>query len=237
MTFHVITLFPELVEQCCNSSIIGRAFGNGVINLELINLRDFAINSYGSVDDYTYGGGAGMLIACEPVYNAYQKIMEKLPGGSSVRTIYTTPQARVFTQTDAKELSRENDDIIFICGHYEGIDERVLQKIVTDYYSIGDYVLTGGELPVAVIIDAVARLIPGVLNNDESAETESFNDGLLEYPQYTRPKVWQEMEVPPVLLSGDHKKVGEWRHFMAKERTKERRPELYTKYLEERGIW
>ena len=236
MRFHVITLFPELIEKCTGTSIIGRASRSGLITVNITCLKEFSTNSYGSVDDYTYGGGAGMLIGCEPVYRAYLKAMEKVPDGARHKFIYTSPQGKVFDQKAAKNLSGY-DDIIILCGHYEGVDERVLQETDAESYSIGDYVLTGGELPAAVMIDSISRLVPGVLHNEESPEDESFSGHLLEYPQYTRPALWRDREVPPVLLSGDHKKVDEYRHAEAVKRTKSRRPDMYEEYLRLRGIW
>jgi tRNA (guanine37-N1)-methyltransferase len=184
------------------------------------------------VDDYTYGGGAGMLMQAEYVYLTYQDIMSRIGSDKKVRVIYTTPQGSVFDQAKAEELSKE-EELIFLCGHYEGIDERVLEEIVTDYLSIGDYILTGGELASLVMMDAVSRLIPGVLNNDESAMTESFSDGLLEYPQYTRPEEWHGKKVPEVLLSGHHANVEKWRLEQSIERTRQRRPDLYEKWKAE----
>ncbi len=237
MHFQVITLFPEMIDSAMNTSIIGRAVKNGVISVETVNLKNFSCNSYGSVDDYTYGGGAGMLMQCEPVYNAYLSTVERLENPArKPRVIFTTPQGRVLDEKIAAELA-ENEDLIFLCGHYEGIDERVLEEIVTDNLSIGDYVLTGGELPSLVMMDAISRLVPGVLNNKESAETESFNNGLLEYPQYTRPKEWHGKEVPDILLSGDHRKIELYRTREAIKRTAERRPDLYEAWLKNRGIW
>lgn len=223
MKFHVLTLFPQMVQECLSNSILKRARDKGYIDFEAVNIRDFAFNKHNSVDDYTYGGGAGMLMQAEPVYKAYESLK------SSARVVYVTPQGETFSQAKAQELSNE-DELIFLCGHYEGIDERVLDEIVTDYISIGDYVLTGGELPAMVMIDAIARLVPGVLNNDESASDESFSDGLLEYPQYSRPEVWHDKKVPAVLMSGDHKRVDEWRLREAIKRTKERRPDMYESY-------
>ncbi len=232
----MITLFPGMIEECTNTSIIGRARQNGLIDIYTTCLKDFSTNSYGSVDDYTYGGGAGMLIGCESVYRAFEAARQRVPEGAEYKFIYTSPQGRVFDQSAAGNLSGY-DDLIFLCGHYEGVDERVLEELKAESYSIGDYVLTGGELPAAVMIDAISRLVPGVLHNDDSAEDESFNGGLLEYPQYTRPAVWKDREVPKVLLSGDHKKVEQYRHLKAVERTRERRPDMYEKYLRSRGIW
>ena len=237
MHFHVITLFPEMIESAMNTSIIGRAVGNGIVKLDTVNLKEFSQNSYGSVDDYTYGGGAGMLMQCEPVWQAYHAALEKLESkDKKPRVVYTTPQGSVFDEKIAEDLATA-DDVIFLCGHYEGIDERVLEEIVTDNLSIGDYVLTGGELPSLVMMDAVSRLVPGVLNNKESAETESFNNGLLEYPQYTRPSEWKGKKVPPILLSGDHKKIEKWRMKESIKRTRERRADLYSEWLSNRGIY
>ena len=210
-----------------NTSIIGRAVNHNLLTIEAVNIRDFAENKHNRVDDYTYGGGAGMLMAAQPVYDAYQAVIS--PDKPKPRTIYVTPQGPTFNQNMAKGFAME-EELVILCGHYEGIDERVLEEIVTDYVSIGDYVLTGGELPAMVMIDAIARFVPGVLSNDESAQTESFHDDLLEYPQYTRPAVWMGKEVPAVLLSGDHKKVEEWRLEQSISRTKERRPDLYALY-------
>jgi len=223
MNYHVLTLFPEMIEQGLKTSIIGRAIDQGLLTLSCINIRDYANNKHMKVDDYPYGGGAGMVMMAEPVYGAYQAVTEKI--GYCPRVIYLTPQGKVFHQNMAKELADEQD-LVFLCGHYEGIDERVLEDIVTDYVSIGDYVLTGGELPAMVMIDAISRMVPGVLSNEESAQTESFQDNLLEHPHYTRPAVWQKKEVPPVLLSGHHAKIEEWRHEQSVKRTRERRPDL-----------
>lgn len=231
MDFHVMTLFPEMVSQGLSTSILGRAMEKNLISLECINIRDYSADQkHHKVDDYTYGGGAGMLMQAQPVYDCYKSLESRIDPQHTKRVIYVTPQGRVFNQQMAMEFAK-SDDLIFLCGHYEGIDERVLEEIVTDYVSIGDYVLTGGELPAMVMIDTISRLVPGVLNNDISAETESFTDGLLEYPQYSRPEEWMGKKVPPILLSGDHKKVDEWRLMMSLERTKERRPELYEAWM------
>ncbi len=225
--FHVLTLFPEMVIQGLSPSVIGRAWEKKIISLNAVDIRDYTTDRHRKVDDYPYGGGAGMLMQAQPVYDAHRAVT----GGRKVRTIYVTPQGTPFTQAKARELANE-DELVFLCGHYEGIDERVLEEIVTDYISIGDYVLTGGELPAMVMIDAIARLIPGVLGNDISAEEESFYNDLLEYPQYSRPEEWREKRVPEVLLSGDHKKVMQWRLEQARQRTAERRPDLYERYQE-----
>lgn len=248
MNFHVMTLFPEMIAQAMEVSITGRAIRAGHINVNPVNIRDFANNKHNRVDDYPYGGGAGMVMQAEPVYLCYQAVRDEilrrrfreeaeecpLPGegrdGSEekempLRVIYLSPQGDVFHQGMAQKLARE-EDLVFLCGHYEGIDERVLEEIVTDYVSIGDYVLTGGELPALVMMDAISRLVPGVLNNDISAQTESFSDSLLEYPQYTRPEEWRGRKVPPVLLSGNHKLLAQWYREQSILRTANNRPDL-----------
>ena len=226
MNFHILTLFPEMVRDGLNTSIIGRAQSKGLLSVEAINIRDFAENKHNRVDDYTYGGGAGMLMQAGPVYGAYRSVVEKAK--NKPRVIYLSPQGETFSQAKAEELANE-EELIFLCGHYEGIDERVIEEIVTDYVSIGDYVLTGGELPAMVMIDAISRLIPGVLHNDVSAEFESFQDNLLEYPQYTRPEEWHGKKVPEILLSGHHANVEKWRREQSIIRTAERRPDLLEK--------
>lgn len=229
MNFHIMTLFPEMVMNALSESITGRAITNGLISAEAVNIRDYANNKHKKVDDYTYGGGAGMLMQADPVYLCYEDIKGKT--ARMPRVVYLTPQGNIFDQRMAEEFSRE-EDLILLCGHYEGIDERVLEEIVTDYVSIGDYILTGGELAAMIVVDAVSRLCPGVLSNSDSPETESFSDGLLEYPQYSRPEVWHGKRVPEVLLSGDHAKVDAWRHDMSLLRTMERRFDLYKKYVQ-----
>ena len=226
MNFHVLTLFPEMIEQGMHTSIIGRAIAGGYLSIDAINIRDYAFNKHQKVDDYPYGGGAGMLMQAEPVYQAYETIQKKL--GYRPRVVYLTPQGEVFHQTMAKELAKEKD-LVFLCGHYEGIDERVLDEIVTDYVSIGDYVLTGGELPAMVMMDSISRMVPGVLSNQESGETESFAENLLEYPQYSRPEEWHGQKVPPVLLSGHHANIEAWRREQSILRTAKRRPDLLKK--------
>lgn len=235
MNYHVLTLFPEMILQGLNTSITGRALEKGILSLEAINIRDFSENKHNKVDDYPYGGGAGMVMAAGPVHRAYEHTVEKIKESSmsdntekKPRVIYLTPQGKVFHQNIAEELAEE-EDLIFLCGHYEGIDERVLEMIVTDYISIGDYVLTGGELPAMVMIDTISRLIPGVLNNDVSAEFESLQDNLLEYPQYTRPEVFMGKTVPEVLLSGHHGNVEQWRRKQSIIRTAKNRPDLLEK--------
>lgn len=223
MNFHILTLFPEMVMDGLNTSIIGRAVSNGLLSIEAVDIRDYAFNKHQSVDDYPYGGGAGMLLQAEPVYQAYKAVAGKLE--KKPRVVYLSPQGKTFHQKMAEELSKE-EELILLCGHYEGIDERVLEEIVTDDISIGDYVLTGGELPAMVMVDAISRLVPGVLHNDVSAEFESFQDNLLEYPQYSRPEEWHGKKVPPVLLSGHHANIEQWRREQSILRTKERRPDL-----------
>lgn len=231
MRFHILTLFPEMVMNGLLTSITGRAVKQNKIAIEATNIRDYTLDKHAKVDDYPYGGGAGMLMQAQPVYDAYQSIADKIPEGAKKRVVYVTPQGTPFTQQMAQDFAA-CDDLILLCGHYEGIDERVLEEVVTDYVSIGDYVLTGGELASMVIVDAVARLVPDVLNNDQSAETESFHGNLLEYPQYSRPEVWHDKKVPQVLLSGNQKKINEWRLEQSVIRTQERRPDLYAKYEE-----
>lgn len=232
MNFHVLTLFPEMIENAINTSITGRAVENGLISINAVNIRDFSEDKHKRVDDYPYGGGAGMVMQAEPVYKAYGYLVnhiklskEDSDSFKKPRVIYVTPQGSVFNQSMAAELAME-EDLIFLCGHYEGIDERVLEMIVTDNISIGDYILTGGELPALVMIDAIARLIPGVLNNETSSEFETFKDNLLEYPQYTRPEVFMGRKVPEVLLSGHHANIESYRRQQSIARTYERRPDL-----------
>lgn len=212
-----------MIEHAAGISIIGRAVKNGNIKLNITNIRDYSTNKHMRVDDYPYGGGAGMVIEAEPVFRAVKNAREAL--GENTRVVYMTPQAKVLTQNMAEELARE-ESLIILCGHYEGIDERVLDEVVSDYISIGDYVLTGGELPALVVMDAVSRFVPGVLSNEESSQFESMQDNLLEYPHYTRPQVWHDKEVPAELLSGDHDRVNKWRYEQSLKRTKERRPDL-----------
>ncbi|WP_072523656.1 tRNA (guanosine(37)-N1)-methyltransferase TrmD [Clostridium sp. Marseille-P3244] len=230
MNFHILTLFPEMVMNGLNTSIIGRAVSAGILSIEAVNIRDYAFNKHQSVDDYPYGGGAGMLMQAEPVYLAYKAVEEKITKKESgrPRVVYLSPQGDVFHQKMAEELAME-EDLILLCGHYEGIDERVLEEIVTDYVSVGDYVLTGGELPAMVMVDAISRLVPGVLHNDVSAEFESFQDNLLEYPQYSRPEEWHGRKVPEVLLSGHHANIEKWRREQSILRTFKRRPDLLEK--------
>lgn len=227
MNFHILTLFPDMVMQGLSTSIIGRAMENNLLSIDAVNIRDYTTNKHNKVDDYPYGGGAGMLMQAQPVYDAWKDVAGRCT--KKPRTVYLTPQGPTFTQEMAKELAHE-EDIVFLCGHYEGIDERVLEEVVTDYVSIGDYVLTGGELPAMVMIDAISRMVPGVLNNEVSGVTESFEGNLLEYPQYSRPEQWKGKSVPQVLLSGNQRKIREWRLAESIERTKARRPDMYARY-------
>lgn len=239
--FFVLTLFPEMIEQTLSHSIMGRAQKEGHIAVEAINIRDYTLDKHRHVDDYPYGGGAGLVMQGQPIYDAYQSLM---PRAAGARVVYMTPQGRPFTQRIAEELAQE-DNLVFLCGHYEGIDERLIEEIVTDEISLGDFVLTGGELAAITMIDAVSRLVPGVLGKEESFADESFSDGLLEYPQYTRPPVFRGREVPEVLLSGHHGNVAKWRREQALLRTARKRPDLLEKaelskkdiqFLRENGI-
>ncbi len=225
MNFYVMTLFPEMVRDGLHTSILGRAADAGIIGIEAVNIRDYTLDKHRHVDDYPYGGGAGMVMAPEPIKRCYEAILDRRGKKERPRVVYLTPWGKVFNQTMAKELAAE-EDLVFLCGHYEGVDERILSEIVTDYVSIGDYVLSGGELPAMVMIDAIARMVPGVLTNEESGMTESFENNLLEYPQYTRPEVWNGEAVPEVLLSGNHQKIAEWRMERSIDRTLTYRPEL-----------
>lgn len=240
MIFHVLTLFPDMIKNGMNTSITGKAIEKGLMDLDVRNIRDYTLDKHLHVDDAPYGGGAGMVMQAEPIYRAYKDLNLK----KKTRVIYVTPQGRVFNQKIATDLAKE-DELVFLCGHYEGIDERVLDLIATDFISIGDYVLTGGELPAMVMMDAISRLVPGVLHNDESAQDESFADNLLEYPQYTRPEVFEGVRVPDVLLSGHHANIAKWRREQSLLRTYQRRPDLFNqveldkkdkKFLIEQGI-
>lgn len=239
MNFYVLTLFPEMIEQGVGTSITGRAMEQGTISVQAVNIRDYTEDRHRKVDDYPYGGGAGMLMQAQPVYDCFQAVRNtiasrKPEAAGQVRCVYVTPQGRTFNQQAAEELAKE-EDLVILCGHYEGIDERVLEEVVTDYVSIGDFVLTGGELAAMVMIDAISRLVPGVLHNEMSAEVESFQRNLLEFPQYSRPEEWHGKAVPSVLLSGNHKKIEEWRLMQSVERTRERRPDLFRRYEKEQA--
>ena len=222
-----MTLFPEIFHSYMNESIMKRAIEKEIIEVHVYNIRDFSTNKHKKVDDYPFGGGAGMLMTPQPIYDTYRHIVDK-HNIENPRVVYLTPKGQVYKQEIAQDLSL-GDDIILLCGHYEGIDQRIIDLIVTDEVSIGDYVLTGGELPALIMIDSIARLIPGVLSQNESFEEESFKDDLLEYPHYTRPREFMGMQVPDVLLSGNHIRIEEWRLEESKKITKLRRPDLYKK--------
>lgn len=232
MRFHILTLFQDMVKDGLNTSILGRALEKQLIDIHVVDIRDYTLDKHKKVDDYIYGGGAGMLMQAQPIYDAYQSILEHHISSNSKKTrvVYVTPRGKTFSQKMAQEFAKE-EDLIILCGHYEGVDERVLEEIVTDYVSIGDYVLTGGELPAMVMVDCISRLVPGVLNNAASSEDESFSDGLLEYPQYSRPEVWHDKKVPEVLLSGHHANIEKWRHEKSLEMTKTYRPDMYEAYI------
>lgn len=226
MKIDIMTLFPEMCDAVLNESVIGRARKSGKFEIKCTNIRDYANNKHNKVDDTTFGGGMGMLMAAEPIYNCYTALSsddEKKP-----YVIYMSPKGIQFSQEKAKELSQK-EHIILLCGHYEGVDERVIEEIVDEEISVGDYVLTGGELPALIVADAVCRMLPGVLSDDICFEEESHFDGLLEYPQYTKPSVWRGKEVPPVLLSGNHKEIALWRRKKSLEITRERRPDMFEK--------
>lgn len=228
MIIKVLTLFPEMVDSVFEYSILGRAQQNGVVDIESVNIRNFSTNKHSNVDDYPFGGGYGMVMTPQPIIDAHRALREKIQKDENLRTIYCTPKGRVFNHDLAMELSQENA-LIFLCGHYEGIDQRVIDEIVTDEISIGDYVLTGGELPAAVMIDSVVRLLPGVLRQEASYEEESFYNGLLEYPHYTRPRTYNGIHVPEALLSGDHARIHEWRKIQSLKETWLKRPDLLKK--------
>lgn len=228
MNYYIMTLFPDMISNGLNTSIIGKAIDRNLLSINAIDIRDFTKDKHNHVDDYPYGGGAGMVMQAQPVYDCYKHVESLIESGEKPRVIFMTPTGKTFNQDMAKELAKE-ENLVFLCGHYEGIDKRVLDRIVTDEVSIGDFVLTGGELPAMVMIDAISRHIPGVLNNDISAETETFTDNLLEYPQYTRPEVWEGEAVPEVLLSGHHARIDQWRREQSLLLTRERRPDLFEK--------
>ncbi len=226
MKFDVLTLFPELFVSVMGESIIGRAQKNGLVEINPVNIRDYSKDKHRKVDDYPFGGGNGMVMMCQPVIDAYKAVTEEMV--QKPKVLYLSPQGKVLTQEMAKELSKQ-EHLILLCGHYEGIDERIIEEIVDEEISIGDYVLTGGELPAMVLIDCVSRLIPGVLATEGSFSDESHFNGLLEYPQYTRPAEYNENKVPDVLLSGHHANIEKWRMQQSLDRTREKRPDLYEK--------
>lgn len=227
MRFHIMTLFPEIFNSYMNESIMKRAVEKGIIEVYIYNIRDFSNNKHKKVDDYPFGGGAGMVMTPQPIYDTYRHIIDT-HNIKDPRVIYLTPKGKTHNQTIATNMSKL-DDVILLCGHYEGVDQRIIDLIVTDEVSIGDYVLTGGELPALILIDSISRLIPGVLGQEESFEDESFSNDLLEYPHYTRPREFMDLSVPDILLSGNHKKIEQWRNDESVRITKERRPDLYKK--------
>ena len=231
MKIDILTLFPDMFDAVLKSSILGKALENGILKVGIINIRDFSLDRHKRVDDYPYGGGAGMVMMPQPLYDAISTVKESSP---DARVILTSPRGKHFDQGKARELSRQ-PHLVIICGHYEGIDQRVIDSLVDEEISIGDYVLTGGELPAMVIVDAVARLLPGTIGSPRSLEEESFTGGLLEYPQYTRPADFMGMKVPEVLLSGNHKRIEEWRREKALEITRRLRPDLLAAEKGERG--
>lgn len=228
MRIDIMTLFPELVETVLSESIIGRARKNGILQISAVNIRDYSEDKHRRVDDTPYGGGKGMLMAAPTIYNCYTELTKDSPKDEKKRVLYMSPRGRVFDQKAAKELA-SYDRLIILCGHYEGVDQRIIEEIVDEEVSIGDFVLTGGEIPACIVTDAVGRLVPGVLSDEECFEKESFEDGLLEYPQYTRPAVFLGREVPEVLLSGHHANIEKWRLDEAKKITKANRPDLWDK--------
>ena len=226
MRIDILTLFPDTVGDMMNESILGRAQERGYIRIEAHQIRDYTANKQNQVDDYPYGGGRGALMQADPLYRCWCHVCDE--AGAPVHTIFLSPCGHVFRQEDAKRLS-QMENIVLVCGHYEGIDQRFIDECVDEEISIGDFVLTGGEIPAMAVADSVCRLVPGVLPDKECFEDESHWDGLLEYPQYSRPAVWHGREVPPILLSGDHAKVARWRRKQAILRTRARRPDMYEK--------
>ena len=225
MRFDVMTLFPDMVSGVLGESIIGRAQSGGLIDVACHNIRDFSLDRHRKTDDTPYGGGMGMVMTCQPIFDCYENIVKDIPKDNKKRVIYMSPKGRMFSHRVAMELA-EYDNLIFLCGHYEGVDQRVIDGIVDDEISIGDYVVTGGEIPACIVIDAVSRLVPGVLPSSECYEDESVASGILEFPQYTKPREFRGMEVPEILLSGDHAKIDRWRLEEAVKITKERRPDM-----------
>ncbi len=226
-----MTLFPEMVEGVLSESIIGRAREGGLIEVACHNIRDFSLDKHRKTDDTPYGGGMGMVMTCQPIFDCFESVAAKIPEGNKKRVIYMSPKGRIFSHDVARELS-EYDNLIFLCGHYEGVDQRVLDALVDEEISIGDYVVTGGEIPACIVIDAVSRLIDGVLASSECYEGESVASGILEYPQYTKPREFRGMEVPEILLSGDHAKIDRWRLEEAVKITRERRPDMLAAHPE-----
>ena len=226
-----MTLFPDMVRGVLSESIIGRAQSGGLIEIGYHNIRDFSTDKHRKTDDTPYGGGVGMVMTCQPIFDCFDSIIKDIPAENKRRVIYMSPKGRLFSHSVAKELS-EYDNLIFLCGHYEGVDQRVIDELVDEEISIGDYVVTGGEIPACIVIDAVSRLIDGVLASSECYEGESVASGILEYPQYTKPRVFRGREVPEILLSGDHAKIDRWRLEEAVKITRERRPEMLREHPE-----
>ncbi len=235
MVFHVLSLFPEMIKSTASYSILGRAVSRGGISADVVDIRDYTQDVHRHVDDEPYGGGAGMLMQAQPVYDAFTAVRSRIPAGNRTKVFYLSPKARPMTQRDVRRMS-QFDDLVLICGHYEGIDERVLEEIEAEPLSIGDYILTGGELAALVVMDAVSRLLDGVLHNADSAETETFAEHLLEYPQYTRPAVWNGRAVPEVLLSGNAKNIRAWRREQSVKLTRTFRPDLYERFEAEEEL-
>ena len=231
MKFDVMTLFPDMVKSVLSESIIGRAQTGGRIEVECHNIRDFSKDKHRKTDDTPYGGGVGMVMTCQPICDCYDSVVSSIPSENSKRVIYMSPKGAIFTHDKAKELS-QYDNLIFLCGHYEGVDQRVIDEIIDEEISIGDYVVTGGEIPACIVIDAVSRLIDGVLASSECYEGESVASGILESPKYTKPREFRGREVPEILLSGDHAKIDRWRLERAVEITRERRPDMLARHPE-----
>ncbi len=227
MKFDILTLFPEMFEAVLDKSIIGRAKEKGLLEINYIQIRDFAFNKHRSVDDYPYGGGQGMVMQAEPIFKAYESVTEDL--NYKPYTVYMSPQGRTFRQSTAKRMAKKYDHVVILCGHYEGVDQRLIDEIIDEEISIGDFVLTGGEIAAMAVVDAVARLIPGVLKSEEAFSDESHYSGLLEYPQYTRPEVWHDEKVPDILLSGHHKNIENWKRKMSIENTFKKRKSMLSK--------
>ena len=230
MKINIMTIFPNMFNDFKRESLIGKAIDKNILEINVYNIRDYTLQRANSVDDEVYGGGNGMLMMAQPIYDCYKKIVE---GKSNVKTYYMSPKGKTFNQDMAIYMSKL-DEIVILCGHYEGVDERALQLINAEEISIGDYVLTGGEIPAMVVIDSLARFVKGVLSNEESTDEESFRNNLLEYPQYTRPYEYEGLKVPDILISGDHKKVSNWKLEQSIEITKKNRPDLYEKYLKDK---
>ena len=231
MRFDIMTLFPDMVRGVLSESIIGRAQSGGLIEIGYYNIRDFSTDKHRKTDDTPYGGGVGMVMTCQPIYDCYESVIKDIPEDNTTRVIYMSPKGRMFSHSVAEELAHY-DNLIFLCGHYEGVDQRIIDEIVDEEISIGDYVVTGGEIPACIVIDAVSRLVDGVLASSECYEGESVASGILEYPQYTKPREFRGRAVPDILLSGDHAKIDRWRLEEAVKITRERRPDMLERHPE-----